>query len=235
MMSYQLLQGDCVEVMRTLPAGSVQCCVTSPPYFGLRDYGTAEWEGGDAACDHILKPARNDISPAELARRAANYGSGTQEGSKVSPMQYRDICGKCGARRIDRQIGLEETSEAYVAKLVEVFREVRRLLRDDGTLWLNLGDSYNGSGGAGGDYAVGGLKEGQPKYPGRNVKGLGPKQLLGIPWRTAFALQSDGWILRSEIIWHKRAPMPESVTDRPTKAHEQVFLLSKQANYFYDA
>jgi DNA modification methylase len=171
----QILQGDCIETMRGLPAGIVQTCVTSPPYYGLRDYG--------------------------------------HEG----------------------QIGLEETPDAYVAKLVEVFREVKRLLRDDGTLWLNLGDSYNGSGGAGGDYGVGGLKEGQPKYPGRNIAALKPKDLIGIPWSVAFALRADGWYLRSDIIWHKPNPMPESVTDRPTKAHEYIFLLSKAREYFYDA
>lgn len=178
---YTLLLGDCLEVMRTLPAESVQCCVTSPPYYGLRSYVDS---------DHPDKPL---------------------------------------------EIGTEETPEAYVAKLVDVFREVRRVLRDDGVLWLNLGDSYNGSGGAGGDYSSGGLKEGQPKYPGRRVDGLKPKDIIGIPWMCAFALRADGWYLRSEIIWHKRAPMPESVTDRPTKAHEQLFLLAKSQTYYYDS
>jgi DNA modification methylase len=119
--------------------------------------------------------------------------------------------------------------------LVQVFREVRRVLRDDGTVWLNLGDSYNGSGGAGGDYGPGGLKEGQPRYPGRRIDILKPKDLIGIPWRVAFALQADGWWLRSDIIWAKPNPMPESVTDRPTKAHEYLFLLAKRERYFYDA
>lgn len=137
--------GDSLTVLQTLPAASVQCCVTSPPYWGLRDYGH------------------------------------------------------------DGQIGLEETPEQYVARLVAVFAEVRRVLADDGVLWLNLGDSY-GSG----------------------------KQLVGIPWRVAFALQADGWYLRSDTIWHKPNPMPESVRDRPTKAHEYVFLMSKSARYFYD-
>src|SRR5690606_18886982 len=129
------------------------------------------------------------------------------------------------------QIGLEASIEEYVAKMVEVFREVRRVLRADGTLWLNLGDSYNGSGGAGGDYGPGGLKEGQPKYPGRSIASLKPKDLCGIPWRVALALQSDGWYLRSDIIWAKPNCMPSSVTDRPTTAHEYIFLLSKQSRY----
>ncbi len=137
--------GDSLAVLQTLPAASVQCCVTSPPYWGLRDYG------------HV------------------------------------------------GQIGLEETPEQYVARLVAVFAEVRRVLADDGVLWLNLGDSY-GSG----------------------------KQLIGIPWRVAFALQADGWYLRSDTIWHKPNPMPESVRDRPTKAHEYVFMLSKSARYYWD-
>ena len=119
--------------------------------------------------------------------------------------------------------------------MVKVFREVKRVLKDDGTCWLNLGDSYNGSGGAGGDYNKGGLKEGQPKYNGRNISTLKPKDLVGIPWRVAFALQSDGWWLRQDIIWHKPNPMPESVTDRCTKSHEYIFLLTKSAKYYYDA
>jgi DNA modification methylase len=129
---------------------------------------------------------------------------------------------------------LEQTPEAYVAEMVAVFREVWRVMADDGVLWLNLGDSYNGSGGAGGDYGVGGLKEGQPKYPGRKVGTLKPKDLVGIPWRVAFALQDDGWYLRQDIIWAKPNPMPESVTDRCTKAHEYVFMLTKSAKYYFD-
>jgi len=136
---------------------------------------------------------------------------------------------------VEGQIGQETTPAAYVENLVNVFREVWRVLKADGVLWLNLGDSYNGSGGAGGDYAPGGLKDGQPKYKGARVDGLKPKDLIGIPWRVAFALQADGWYLRSDVIWSKPNPMPESVTDRPTKAHEYVFLLSKSQKYFYDA
>jgi DNA modification methylase len=146
---------------------------------------------------------------------------------------YKEICGICGAVRIDNQIGLEKTPEEYVAKMVEVFREVKRVLRDDGTLWLNLGDSYA----ANRTYQV---PDGKYKDVGNDKKseipeGLKPKDLVGIPWRVAFALQADGWYLRSDIIWSKPNPMPESVTDRPTKAHEYVFLLSKKAKYYYDA
>lgn len=228
---YELLQGDCREVLAGLPAESVHCVVTSPPYFGLRDYGTARWEGGDEGCDHQKSPFRaSDKSTLNNGK-----GVGPLEKIKNDGVPYGDICGKCGARRIDSQLGLESTPDEYVANMVAVFREVRRVLRKDGTCWLNLGDSYNGSGGAGGDYYEGGLKEGQPRYPGRSISDLKRKDLIGIPWRVAFALQADGWVLRSEIVWAKPNPMPESVTDRPTKAHEQVFLLTKSARYYYDA
>jgi DNA modification methylase len=181
-MTVRILQGDCRAVLKTLPDQSVHCCVTSPPYFGLRDYG------------------------------------------------------------IDGQMGLETTPENYVQQLVGVFDDVRRVLRDDGTLWLNLGDCYAGSGkgrNADGSHSVGGK---QDTNAGTNIGKLTkttapqckPKDLIGIPWRVAFALQEAGWYLRSDIIWHKPNPMPESVTDRPTKAHEYIFLLSKSQSYLYD-
>jgi DNA modification methylase len=175
-----LLLGDCRETLKTLPDGSVNCCVTSPPYFGLRDYG--------------------------------NEG----------------------------QIGLEQTPEAFVAELVAVFREVRRVLRDDGTLWLNLGDSYASkpTGTLGNKISLDGGQNNQAAAltrPSKTGFGLAEKQLIGIPWRVAFALQADGWYLRQDIIWHKPNPMPESVRDRCTKAHEYIFLLSKSPKYYFDA
>jgi len=174
-----ILCGDALTELRKLPDESVNCCVTSPPYWGLRDYG------------------------------------------------------------VPGQLGLEKTPEEYVAHLVEVFREVRRVLKSDGTLWLNLGDSYNGGGSAGSDNAFagkqgthkGGMRVGSPNM----AAGLKPKDLVGIPWRVAFALQSDGWWLRQDIIWAKPNPMPESVRDRCTKAHEYIFMLTKSARYWYDA
>lgn len=173
----RILEGDCRDTLKTLEAGSVHCCVTSPPYFGLRDYGNAA------------------------------------------------------------QIGLEPTPAEFVAELVAVFREVRRVLRDDGTLWLNLGDSYNAArdgGHAGGAKQASLARHDGIARSGANVPGLKAKDLIGIPWRVAFALQADGWYLRQDIIWHKPNPMPESVRDRCTKAHEYVFLLSKSERYFYD-
>lgn len=231
---WTLYQGDVLEVLRTLPSESVQCVVTSPPYWGLRDYGVPPtvW-GGDPSCEHQWSQPTGYVGhrghrgqmPQSKWPSNATYPqhTGTTEAT----------CERCGAWL--GCLGLEPTPDLYVEHLVTVFREVRRVLRPDGTLWLNLGDSYNGSGGAGGDYKAGGLRDGQPRYPGRKVAGLKPKDLVGIPWRVAFALQADGWWLRSDIIWAKRAPMPESVTDRPTRAHEFIFLLSKSQRYYYDA
>jgi len=171
-----IYHGDCLDILPTIEANTIQCCVTSPPYYGLRDYGCAG------------------------------------------------------------QIGLEPTPEAYVEKLVAVFREVRRVLRDDGVLWLNLGDSYTGGANSGGaNQNDGGLLYRGSGLPNKRGNGLKPKDLIGIPWRVAFALQADGWYLRQDIIWAKPNPMPESVKDRCTKSHEYIFLLSKSARYYYDA
>jgi len=191
--SNTFLQGDALSMLKTLPDECVQCCVCSPPYFGLRAYLP------DGHPDKVL------------------------------------------------EIGLEETPAQYVAKLVEVFRGVKRVLRSDGVAWVNLGDSYSSgnsgqlvrdsSGGVGGGKVFN--SHTQPSSMASHgrppVKDMKPKNLLGIPWRVAFALQEDDWILRSDVIWHKTNAMPESVKDRPTKAHEYVFLLSKNERYFYDS
>ena len=174
-MSWTVLNGDALEMLKTLPDESIHCCVTSPPYWGLRDYG------------------------------------------------------------VDGQLGLESTPEEYVAKMVDVFREVKRVLRKDGTLWLNLGDSYSGSCQTGGVNSISGNGKSQPHVKHKRNTNLKPKDLVGIPWMVAFALRADGWWLRSDIIWAKPNPMPESVTDRPTKSHEYIFLLTKSEKYFYDA
>lgn len=187
-MNNRILVGDVTERLRELPDESVQCVVTSPPYWGLRDYG------------------------------------------------------------VEGQLGLERTPAEYICKMVRVFAEVKRVLRDDGTLWLNMGDSYSGSwarsanpGGTGESSKMqvsnrGSYTAGESECSARICPpGLKPKDLCGIPWMLAFALRSDGWYLRSDIIWHKPNPMPESVTDRPTKSHEYLFLLAKSATYYYDA
>ena len=232
-----IICGDALTELRNLPDESVNCCVTSPPYWGLRDYGTAKWEGGGSECDHLAGPLASSKS-------GLHDGAGCSESEKVRTggMPFREVCGKCGAHRIDSQLGLEKTPEEYVAKMVEVFREVRRVLRTDGTLWLNLGDSYthdqpgrnrNGTGGQ--IVRPYGQTEHRQKGHADMHSGLKPKDLVGIPWRVAFALQADGWWLRQDIIWAKPNPMPESVRDRCTKAHEYIFMLTKSARYWYDA
>ena len=241
----KLYHGDAAEVLSQLPAGSVQTCVTSPPYWGLRDYGTGEWAGGSAECDHA--------APLGDGGTGGGGDKGFRHGSQYTHQRVTGgECGRCGARRVDAQLGLEATPDEYVTRLVAVFREVWRVLRDDGTLWLNLGDSYAGGGtlgrndggrpatlvprGKGGAMIPSGYSAPQTGSTfDKSAAGLKPKDLVGIPWRVAFALQADGWYLRSDIIWAKPNPMPESVTDRPTKAHEYVFLLAKQPRYYWDA
>jgi DNA modification methylase len=223
-----ILIGDNRQTLATIPDQSIQCCVTSPPYWGLRDYGTATWDGGDPSCDHQGKP---------MATRAnVNKNTGTGNDVKNTEVRefYKDICGKCGAKRIDSQIGLEQTPDEYVEQMVAVFRQVHRVLRDDGTLWLNLGDSYAGNTSRASNNGRAGFGNEREGVFTKTGDGLKNKDLVGIPWRVAFALQADGWYLRQDIIWHKPNPMPESVTDRCTKAHEYIFLLSKSAKYYFD-
>ena len=192
------------------------------------------WEGGDPACGH--KAAARQGATGDRATRQSHTLDGNVD-------FFRETCGKCGARRIDRQIGLEASVEDYVAALVAVFREVRRVLRDDGVVFCNLGDSYatkpvgsfNGGGftdGANRDMSGVATSGAIDKVA---ASGLKPKDLIGVPWKVAFALQADGWYLRSDIIWAKPNPMPESVRDRPTKSHEYLFLLTKRPRYYWDA
>jgi DNA modification methylase len=233
---FQLYVGDVREQLAQLPDESVHCVVTSPPYWGLRDYGTGAWDGGDPDCDHL----REIVTRGTTEDRKGWQGA-FRATAQPLPMAYSDVCGKCGATRVDQQLGLEATPDLFVAAMVEVFREVRRVLRRDGTCWVNLGDSYASQGGP--LHPTHGLSNiertgtsretpGQMRTP--VAPGMKPKDLCGIPWRVAFALQADGWYLRSDIIWSKPNPMPESVTDRPTKAHEYVFLLTRSPRYFFD-
>ena len=227
----EILAGDCRETLKTLADQSINTCITSPPYWGLRDYGTTEWEGGDPNCDHV------EPSPSIKFQ-----GRDDQAHTKK---QYKKQCPKCGAIRKDKQLGMEETPEEFVENLVQVFREVKRVLRDDGTVWLNLGDSYisGKSRYSTKEQTLSGGGENQKKYGSLHKGGkkdmyghpfYKDKDLAGIPWRVAFALQADGWYLRQDIIWHKPNPMPESVKDRCTKAHEYIFLLSKSPKYYFD-
>ena len=207
---FKVLQGNCIDVLKTLPDSSVQCCVTSPPYYGLRDYGTAKWVGGDTDCPHYRTSKYSE-------KCTTGHKHMMEQGEAVGDSIYKTVCPLCGAVRVDEQIGLEDSPEDYVKAIVEVFREVRRVLKDDGTVWLNLGDSYAGS-------------EGKNSLP----NGVKPKDLIGIPWMVAFALRNDGWHLRQDIIWCKLNGLPESVRDRCTKSHEYIFLLSKSPKYFFD-
>jgi DNA modification methylase len=233
---YDILQGDVLARLADLPDNSVHCVVTSPPYFGLRDYGTGQWEGGSAECQHKQGGGRdNTVKTAPALVAQDGYESAFRSGTAYINQgeAYRDVCGKCGAHRIDRQIGLEPTPAEFIETMVSVFREVRRVLRPDGTCWLNMGDSYANAGQTGGDRR-GTLHEGgKPAYT--PIAGLKPKDLLMMPARVALALQAEGWWIRSEITWAKRAPMPESVRDRPTSATEKIYLLTKSERYFYDA
>ena len=235
---YEVLVGDNRETIKSLPDQSVNTVVTSPPYFGLRDYGTATWEGGSADCNHMRDSKVGDST-------STGHKGMDDKGHAVGDAIYKDVCKKCGAVRKDSQIGLEETPEDYVQTMVELFREIRRVLRNDGTVWLNIGDSYAGSGkGRNSDGSPNvdenskqatskGTTEGalQKMKMGGDLK---QKDLIGIPWMLAFALRADGWYLRQDIIWNKPNPMPESVKDRCTKAHEYIFLLSKSKSYYYD-
>ena len=226
-----VLVGDCIDQMRALPDASVNCCVTSPPYFGLRSYDEASLR-----IDPSLPEEKRAWLDAELLQRCVHERMGAVYHSDDIPEDLRSYF-------VRAEIGLEDTPDAFVARLVEVFREVRRVLRDDGTLWLNLGDSYARTGGTdrkvSASAKVGSTRNTLEQMSDRTSKaaslGLKSKDLIGIPWRVAFALQDDGWHLRQDIVWHKPNALPESVRDRCTKAHEYIFLLSKRPRYYFDS
>jgi DNA modification methylase len=228
----QILVGDALEKLSGLPSESIQCCVTSPPYYGLRDYGSGTWSGGDTACDH--KSGRFERSGL-TSKQASNTGS---EGDEA-----RGECPKCGAKRIDKQLGIENTPGEYIDRLVSISREIRRVLKNDGTFWLNLGDSYYnyrpGDGQRLGKQSISRTHQDLPgsicHRRGQRQAGFKEKDRMMIPARVAIALCDDGWYLRDEIVWHKPNPMPESVTDRCTKTHEFIYMLTKTKDYYYDA
>ena len=231
-----LYHGDALDVLRSLPDGCVDMVATSPPFYGLRDYGTGTWEGGNPRCDHAPEQPEPKIYDNG---QGEGYASNNQNWNKKGRTFAGNECPKCGARRVDRQIGLEETPDQWVARLVAVFSECRRVLADHGTLWVEIGDSYANTEFGRNDTAKM-YGEEWSQQPRRNRRrafpaGIKQKDMVGQPWLLAFALRADGWYLRSEIIWARPNPMPESVTDRPTKSHSTVFLLSKRPRYFYDA
>lgn len=233
-MNIKFIQGDSLIELRKLKEKSIHCCITSPPYWGLRDYGTGKWIGGDPDCPHMRL--------TKISKDTATGHKGMHEqGNVVGDAIYKNNCPQCGATRIDAQLGLEETYQEYVENMVKLFAEVHRVLQDDGTLWLNLGDSYYnyrpGKGQSLHKQTVSNTDQDLPTTCSRRGKrqvNLKQKDLVGIPWRVALALQDWGWYLRQDIIWHKPNPMPESVKDRCTKAHEYIFLLAKSPKYYYD-
>lgn len=225
--------GECKEVLQTLPDKYFHTVVTSPPYYGLRDYGTATWIGGDPNCKHAVRKNKSAASTLGGGKKTTNHA---QEG-------FVDVCKHCGAVREDMQLGLEKTPEEYIARLVDIFREVRRVLKDDGTVWLNIGDSYASDKSrynarsqtiAGGSDRDDSFDRKPDLFKYAKNTDIKNKDLIGIPWMLAFALRADGWYLRRDIIWNKLNPMPESVKDRPTSSHEYIFLLSKNSQYYYD-
>lgn len=219
--------GDVRDVLPQITPGTVQTCVTSPPYFGLRDYGTAKWEGGDADCDHL---------PESWAEDAGNVGPAALRANEAKSIRRSaGKCRSCGAVRVDSQIGLETTPAEFLATMTKIFAEVFVVLRPGGTAWVNMGDSYNGTGDRAPNIQTNGDLSYRAGGKGMNVSGLKAKDLMMMPAELAIALRNAGWWLRSEIIWFKKNPMPESVTDRPTKAHEQIYLLANAQKYFYDA
>ena len=223
----RILHGDAVEQLATLPDGSVDCCVTSPPYYHQRDYKTGVWVGGDSKHNHDTMPARNGRGGSG----ALDKRNGEAFPTRV-PVPWP--C-SCGARYIDQQIGMEQTPAEYVAALLAVFAAVHRVLSDAGSLWINVGDSYA----ANRSYQVSQTKHQAHDYGRANASTVPPgckaKDLIGIPWRLAFALGDAGWWRRSENIWWKPNALPESATDRPHRAHETVFQFTKRAHYYYDA
>lgn len=212
-MSYDIIVGDCRTELEKLPSESVDCVITSPPYYGLRDYGTGEWEGGDKDCTHAVGRATRGGDSAGNIGNVGSYKGGGDEAIKIG-----EPCPHCGAIRVDSQLGLESSISGYIENMVGVFREIKRVLKPTGTVWLNLGDSY---------------VQGRGKATVKNMR-LKPKNIMGIPFRVAFALQEDGWILRQDIIWAKPNPMPESIKDRCTNTHEYIFLLTKSNKYYFD-
>lgn len=235
-MSATILQGHVLDVLASLPDESVQCVVTSPPYWGLRDYKLEPqvW-GGQTDCPHVWNyQYRPGMSGGIQSEKVQIKGQANFQAFESS---VHASCRDCGAWR--GSLGLEPTIELYVEHLTAVFREVRRVLRRDGTCWLNIGDSYVAHPGQRKSTDAAGPKQrslrGSTDTPSRCAGNLKPKDLCMIPARVALALQADGWWLRSEVIFSKANPMPESVTDRPTRSHEQIYLLTKSARYFYDA
>lgn len=246
-----LLNGDVISCLRRIKEKSVRVAVTSPPYYGLRNYGIppSAW-GGSEDCNHEWVERKYYVVGGGVASSSKEAFSvaGSDNAERIKKARWCSdcVCTKCGAWL--GNLGLEPTPEMFIEHLVMIFREVWRVLADDGTLWLNLGDSYwGGKGKSGQAWSTEHLDRDTLQKKQHQISGHGetrptdgkhpvikPKDLIGIPWMVAFALRADGWYLRQDIVWHKPNPMPESVKDRCTKAHEYIFLMSKSKKYYYD-
>ena len=239
-----IYHGDAIDVLRELPDGSVNCVVTSPPYWSLRDYGTEPlvW-GGDAGCRHEW--GKTERLGTRNRHNDAEFDRPCRENTELLNPQSGQFCQKCNAWR--GNLGLEPTPELYIEHMTQIFSEVKRVLKKNGNCWINLGDSYASGKGScynpgGGSASLGKSRKNHAAHPlhrgNKSIlakSGLKPKDMVGIPWRLAFALQADGWWLRQDIIWSKPNPMPESVKDRCTKSHEYIFLLTKSDKYYFDS
>ena len=229
----KIYNGDCLEVLKTLPDNSVDCVVTSPPYWGLRDYGTATWEGGDVNCNHVRDNKITDnCNTGQINLKEIGCGDSI----------YKDICKKCGAKRIDKQLGLESTFTEYINKLCNIFDEIKKVLKPTGTCFVNLGDTYGGSGNGSWDAPIEIRGKQYRKTCNLDQEYLGPprktndfsKSLLQIPSRFAIEMCNRGWILRNELIWHKPNCMPNSVKDRFTVDFEKMFFFVKNRKYYFE-
>ena len=219
-----ILIGDSKEQLKTIADDTVDMCITSPPYYGLRDYGTGQWEGGDSDCDHINPDGATHGKTAKVGAQKNDYAK----------KQYGTECKKCGAKRIDKQVGLEPTIDKYIDNLCSIFDEVARVLKPEGTCWVNIGDSYANTG----------CGKGTGHFKNRDVAGASkpimPKQaiksksLLGVPFRFALEMINRGWILRNTIIWHKPSCMPCSVKDRFTVDFEYLFFFAREQKYYFE-
>lgn len=228
-----LYNGDCLSILRQLPSDSVDCCITSPPYFNLRDYSTATWEGGDRDCDHVANPK----ATKKFGNPEFNENRPSREETKTHGY-YADICPKCGSVKVDHQVGIEATVGEYIDKLQTIFLEVQRVLKPTGTCWVNLGDSFSGSGKGATNKTTNQKEVYVPSTADAHLqnrdKSVRAKSLYLVPQRAAIAFQESGWIIRNEVIWSKRSPMPTSKKDAMTVAHETIWFMTKSPKYYYD-
>lgn len=226
----KIITGDAKEILKEFPDESIDCVITSPPYWALRDYGTGEWIGGNSKCDHKKNP------PAFSEKALAKSTIGAYANTGHAQENYMKICGKCGALRVDKQLGLEPTFQEYISKLCDIFDEVKRVLKKEGTCWVNMGDTYSAQRwtGNGKGQPMNKFRDGHRDLNPQKITGMPDKCLIQIPSRFAIEMCKRGWILRNEIIWHKPNCMPSSASDRFTVDFEKMFFFTKTKKYFFE-